>query len=357
MNKKKIIVVIIICLFGVFLITNKYYYKDNVNKEQPNNIKNDKNMLSLMLETDVGSGTYSVSSSSDWSNEEYIYNSELSKCENGSILSWDENKNVAIMKGNISDKCYLYFDKIDPNSPKPTNPTLAFDSTYNVVISGSTSENGGVEYYYSFDNVNYNKGSTISVNETSTIYAYSKDIKKRKSDVVSKVVTISNSTKGTVSTAYYCSKNGTYKTSSSCTYTYNATSKTEYVCSVGSYSASLGHCYDTNGRYSKWDSSTCNSTCGLKTYNPEGYSFECVEDNTGNYYYCQFNTGSPTKSTSYSCTSGDSLSGSKCTNSYTGTLKYKCGNKYYSNNTDATTACENYCATGTHYNGKCYKIS
>ena len=42
MNKKKIIVVIIICLFGVFLITNKYYYKDNVNKEQPNNIKNDK---------------------------------------------------------------------------------------------------------------------------------------------------------------------------------------------------------------------------------------------------------------------------------------------------------------------------
>ena len=192
MNKKKIIVVIIICLFGVFLITNKYYYKDNVNKEQPNNIKNDKNMLSLMLETDVGSGTYSVSSSSDWPNEEYIYNSELSKCENGSILSWDENKNVAIMKGNISDKCYLYFDKIDPNSPKPTNPTLAFDSTYNVVISGSTSENGGVEYYYSFDNVNYTKGSTISVNETSTIYAYSKDIKKRKSDVVSKTVTISN---------------------------------------------------------------------------------------------------------------------------------------------------------------------
>ena len=144
MNKKKIIVVIIICLFGVFLITNKYYYKDNVNKEQPNNIKNDKNMLSLMLETDVGSGTYSVSSSSDWSNEEYIYNSELSKCENGSVLSWDENKNVAIMKGNISDKCYLYFDKIDPNSPKPTNPTLAFDSTYKVVISGSTSENGEI---------------------------------------------------------------------------------------------------------------------------------------------------------------------------------------------------------------------
>lgn len=62
---KKIIVVIIISLFGVFLITNKYYYKDNVDKEQPNKIKNDKNMLSLMLETDVGSGTYSVSSSSD----------------------------------------------------------------------------------------------------------------------------------------------------------------------------------------------------------------------------------------------------------------------------------------------------
>ena len=191
-------------------------------------------------------------------------------------MNWDENKNVAIMKGNISDKCYLYFDKIDPNSPKPTNPTLAFDSTYNVVISGSTSENGDVEYYYSFDNITFTKGSVVSVNETSTIYAYSKDIKKRKSDVVSKTVTISNSTKGTVSTAYYCSKNGTYKTSSSCTYTYNATSKTEYVCSVGSYSASLGHCYDTNGMYSNWDWTDCNRCCGLKTYNPEEYSMNVL---------------------------------------------------------------------------------
>ena len=112
MNKKKIIVVIIICLFGVFLITNKYYYKDNVNKEQPNNIKNDKNMLSLMLETDVGSGTYSVSSSSDWSNEEYIYNSELSKCENGSKLSWDETNKQVVFSGIITDKCYVYFDVI-----------------------------------------------------------------------------------------------------------------------------------------------------------------------------------------------------------------------------------------------------
>ena len=354
---KKFIVIIIIVLCGVFFVTSKYYYKENVDNKQIDNVQNNTNLLSLMLETDVGSGIYSVSSSSNWASEEYIFNDELSKCENESILNWDDNKNTVIMKGNISDKCYLYFDKIDPNSPKPTNPTLAFDSTYNVVISGSTSENGGVEYYYSFDNVNYTKGSTISVNETSTIYAYSKDIKKRKSDVVSKTVTISNSTKGTVSTAYYCSKNGTYKTSSSCTYTYNATSKTEYVCSDGSYSASLGYCYDTNGFYSNWSWNTCNIYCPQETFNPKGYSYECVKDNNGGNYYCQFNTGSPTKSTSYSCNSGDSLSGTKCTNSYTGTLKYKCGNKYYSNNTDAITACENYCATGTHYNGKCYKIS
>ena len=66
--------------------------------------------------------------------EGYKFNSELSKCENGSTLSWDDTKKVVIMQGNISDKCYVYFDKI---------LTLA-----NYVSSQYTGTQGGNDIYY-----------------------------------------------------------------------------------------------------------------------------------------------------------------------------------------------------------------
>ena len=308
-----------------------------------------------MLETDVGSGTYSVSSSSDWPNEEYIYNSELSKCENGSILNWDENKNVAIMKGNISDKCYLYFDKIDPNSPKPTNPTLAFDSTYNVVISGSTSENGDVEYYYSLDNKNFTKGSIVSVNETSTIYAYSKDVKKRKSDVVNKTVTISNSATGTVSSNYYCSHNNSYQSSSSCKNIYAAHATTELDCEEGKYDSTYDYCYITLGSFN--DRNICLQSCENSPYS-QGHTFYCPRDPRDNdSYYCAIDVGQRKEITTYSCPNGGTLSDTTCTNTYSGSLKYKCGSTYYNDKASATSACTNYCSSGTYYNGKCYKMS
>ena len=125
-----------VVLYGICFFTCNFYDAKNIEDTQTNKINQNNNMLSMMLETDSGSGQYEMTSLSSWPTDGYVFNSELSKCENGSVLSWDENKNVAIMKGNISDKCYLYFDKIDPNSPKPTNPTLAFDSTYKVVKIG-----------------------------------------------------------------------------------------------------------------------------------------------------------------------------------------------------------------------------
>lgn len=48
----------------------------------------------------------------------------------------------------------------------------------------------------------------------------------------------------------------------------------------------------------------------------------------------------------------------KISNLNTGTLKYKCNSNstYHDNQASATSACINYCATGTYYNGKCHKL-
>lgn len=436
---KKIIVVIIISLFGVFLITNKYYYKDNVDKEQPNKIKNDKNMLSLMLETDVGSGTYSVSSSSDWPNEEYIYNSELSKCENGSILSWDNDKNQVVMVGNSSDKCYLYFNidtsvtinsftvtntettitiSMDAQSTngaiakyyysiddgenyvsstsntytfsiteirtykikayaedgigrksgkkskeqvvtaKPTNPTMAFDSTYNVVISGSTSRNGNVEYYYSLDNKSFTRGSSVTVSSTSTVYAYAVDTKNQKSDVVSKTVTIGTPQTGTVSTTYYCSKTNAYQSSSTCTYNYTGTRSSSPVCNSAMYPTyHNGKCGSRQiYNYSK---SECGSWCSDVAYREKPASYACVQEGTGTESWsCYFYSAEDPFP--YTCPNGGNLSGSTCIGAtYSGSSRYKCSvsGKYYTTKSSATTGCTNYCANGSLYNSKCYYMS
>lgn len=68
--------------------------------------------ISMMLETASGSGEYEKTTASEWPTDGYIFNTELSKCENGSTLSWDAEKNKVVMSGNTSDKCYVYFDKV-----------------------------------------------------------------------------------------------------------------------------------------------------------------------------------------------------------------------------------------------------
>ena len=36
----------------------------------------------------------------------------MSKCEQGSKLKWDDNNQKVILEGNVSDKCYVFFDKV-----------------------------------------------------------------------------------------------------------------------------------------------------------------------------------------------------------------------------------------------------
>ena len=113
MNNKKILTIILIILFIGFVAerinTNKTDVYDEQNKSS---IKKNKNLLSMNLEQTAGAGDYKTVTQSKWPTEGYKFNTELSRCENGSEISWDDTKKAVIMQGNVSDKCYVYFDLI-----------------------------------------------------------------------------------------------------------------------------------------------------------------------------------------------------------------------------------------------------
>ena len=71
---------------------------------------NNTNMLTMMLETEAGTGNYEEVKLSEWPQDGYIFNESLSRCENGGTLFWDDDAKKVIMKSNTSDKCYVYFD-------------------------------------------------------------------------------------------------------------------------------------------------------------------------------------------------------------------------------------------------------
>ena len=94
-----IIVVLIIVLLN---IENKEVLKSS---KTPKISKS----LSILVETGFDSRIYSVSSNDTWP-EGYQFNEELSKCKNGSKLSWDNINNEVLLEGTSTDNCYVYFD-------------------------------------------------------------------------------------------------------------------------------------------------------------------------------------------------------------------------------------------------------
>ena len=104
---RTIIIAVILC--SICFVTYKFYDVTTIEDTSTKNVKQN-NMLSMMLETEAKSGQYEMTTSSSWSTDGYVFNSELSKCENGSSLSWDDTNKQVIFNGNVSDKCYVYFD-------------------------------------------------------------------------------------------------------------------------------------------------------------------------------------------------------------------------------------------------------
>lgn len=109
---KKYKIVILVCAFtllGIFI--GRVSKTSNVYEKNENNqMKKQVNTISMMLETEAGSGKYEMTTRDSWPTEGYVFNSTLSKCENGGELSWDDTNKKILMSGNISDKCYIYFD-------------------------------------------------------------------------------------------------------------------------------------------------------------------------------------------------------------------------------------------------------
>ena len=120
MAKKKLLffsIFIIIILVFVLTIYNIIYKNNNI---YLNNKDAAPNFISIMLEETASSGEYKVSKSNKWPSKGYVFNKEMSYCNNGSTLTWNENDNSVSVNINKTDKCYVYFDIY-----QPTQPTLA----------------------------------------------------------------------------------------------------------------------------------------------------------------------------------------------------------------------------------------
>ena len=112
MKKKYIIFSIVTLVLLVALITSFNYFKTSNNyvEDSVNNQTKITKGISMNLEQTVGAGDYKQVTQSSWPTEGYKFNAELSKCENGGEISWDDTKKAVIVSGNLSDKCYVYFD-------------------------------------------------------------------------------------------------------------------------------------------------------------------------------------------------------------------------------------------------------
>ena len=141
MKKKYIIFSIVTLVLLVTLVTCFNYFKTSNNyvEDSVNNQTKIIKGISMNLEQTAGAGDYKIVTQSSWPTEGYKFNTELSRCENGSTLSWDDSKKAVVMNGNVSDKCYVYFDKV---------LTLA-----NYVISQYTGIQGENSLYYHDSNL------------------------------------------------------------------------------------------------------------------------------------------------------------------------------------------------------------
>lgn len=111
MNKKKISIILI---FFIAILSTFVFVKNNSNVEITNEVNNkskkSNDLLTMNLEQTAGAGDYKTVTQSEWPTEGYKFNTELSRCENGSELSWDDVNKKILMSGVSADKCYVYFD-------------------------------------------------------------------------------------------------------------------------------------------------------------------------------------------------------------------------------------------------------
>ncbi len=155
--KKKILLISGMLLTFSIIITilftnNDKTIQSNIAENNNNEINND--MLTLMYETGIDTNEYEESTSNTWPDDNYIFNKELSGCENGGELSWNQQTNKITLLNNTSDRCYIYFDVYNKAVIKNITSSVTTNSI-TVNVSAIVGENPISRYYYSINDGEY----------------------------------------------------------------------------------------------------------------------------------------------------------------------------------------------------------
>ncbi len=121
--KKHILVSFIILVFVCSIGFYKSLSKNDKSLGTDKNVSGLYNSpIAVMIETDVNTGIYEQQKTSEWPTEGYIFNSSRSYCENDSEIIWNKATNSLNISVNKSDKCYVYFDKENIETPEDETP-------------------------------------------------------------------------------------------------------------------------------------------------------------------------------------------------------------------------------------------
>ena len=167
MKKKYAIFTVIIFILLVTIFTYFSTLKqNNIYKEE--SIKSTKitKGISMMLEQNSGAGDYKLVTQRGWPTDGYILNAELSRCENGSTLNWDDTKKVVIVSGNLSDKCYVYFDKVFTLASYVISQYTGTQGANNIYYHNSSLSNGAGDNSYRYAGGDYvltEKATTVGM--------------------------------------------------------------------------------------------------------------------------------------------------------------------------------------------------
>ena len=134
MKNKKVIIIMLVLGIGIFSLNLVNLKKEKINESKESIKSND--TLTMMLETEAGTGIYEETIASEWPTDGFVFNETLSKCENGGTLTWNDDTKKVVMQSNISDKCYVYFD---------LEPVILFA---NYIINEVYTEDGANYLYY-----------------------------------------------------------------------------------------------------------------------------------------------------------------------------------------------------------------
>ena len=166
--------IFLLCVVASIILVVKKSNSVYEEESKPKVVKH-KSMLSMNLEQTAGAGDYKTVTQSKWPTEGYKFNAELSRCENGSTLSWDDTKKAVIVSGNLSDKCYVYFDIYQPTLAEYIKSQYTGTQGENsIYYHNSSLENGAGDNSYRYAGANPNNfvcfGSDASPCPTDNLY-------------------------------------------------------------------------------------------------------------------------------------------------------------------------------------------